>query len=72
MLDSTKMCYIQAKIEAIFPLQYYLHFKREKGSVPLRPGEKNQKIRKSLFIVWSQCVLQCINSNMKKNTNVQN
>ena len=41
-----------------------------KGSVPLRPGEKNQKIRKSNFlvIVWSQCVLQCFNFYMK-NTN---
>ena len=31
--------------------QYYLHFKREKGSVPLRPGEKIRKFEShcSLF-----------------------
>ena len=32
--------------------------------MPLRPGEKNQKIRKSK---WSQCVFQCINSNLVVN-----
>ena len=38
-----------------------------KGSVSLRPREKikNSKV-KIFFIVWSQCVLQCFNSYMKK------
>ena len=36
-----------------------------KGSMPLRTGEKIQKI-KILFIVWSQIVFQCLNSYMKK------
>ena len=43
-------------------------FIKSKELVPLRPGEKNQKILKIkiMFIVWSQCVLQYFNSYMKK------
>ena len=48
-------------------LNYFsVAFLIKKGSVPLRPGEKIRKFVKILFIVWSRCVLQCINSFMKK------